>query len=106
MATSKISRNTVISITADITLMDAARIMKEKNADAVVVIKKRLTRHFPIGILTHNDIMQVLTKTNMNLSKIKVREIIEEEGLILKADDNFQQALQKMCDEGVRRAPI
>jgi len=102
MTIAKICKKPMVTISADASIVNAAIAMKQNNIGNVVVVKNQQ----PIGILTDRDIVVKIAAADINLTDIKVSDVMSEQLFTLPAEADIAEAINAMRDKGVRRAPI
>lgn len=102
MSLAKICKKPIVTISDDASLINAALAMKQNNIGDVVVVKNDK----PVGILTDRDIVVKVAANDVNLSDIKVSDVMSSNLLILKADQGINAAINAMREKSVRRAPV
>lgn len=81
----------------------AAQMMKNKNIGALVVVNET---QYPVGIITDRDIALKAVAEGIDGESAKVSELMSRNLLVLDSSQTLQQAIDKMVEKGVRRAPI
>lgn len=92
----------VISLSADDTVRDAARHMREANVGAIVVQKKGDL----FGIVTDRDIVVRCLAQGGNCDTTPLGEVCSAEVATLRPDDEVDYAVTLMRDRAVRRIPV
>ncbi len=106
MSISKYVNREVITLSEDASLYDAAKLMKDKNIGALIIVKNKASDQTPVGILTDRDIVFKILDHEMELKKINVQDIYTRDLLTLKEHEGMEETIKAMCDKGVRRAPM
>ncbi len=91
----------VITIDPDRTLVEAARLMAEKNIGSLVVVERGKT----IGIITERDFLQVVSRT-LNVEKVKVREIMSKPVVTCEPETRLVDLVSLMQKRRIRHVPI
>jgi len=89
-----------ISVNADMTLLECAKIMSEKHVGAVVVKSWN-----SLGILTEQDIVRKVVANGINLNE-KVNGFMETRLITIPPDMDIYDALVKMRDNNIRHLPV
>jgi CBS domain-containing protein len=92
----------VITCDPEITLQDAAKLMKKKNLTCLIVIKNKV----PIGIVTERDIMFKAVANNLDSSKILIKEIMTSPIKTISPEDKIYYANSILLKEGIKRLPV
>jgi CBS domain-containing protein len=102
MSLDRICSKTVVTISPDATVLEAARLMQSKHVGCVVVIDDSR----PTGILTDRDIVIKLIAREQNPAKTAVREIMTTNPTMVNVNYDLLDAVRLMRNRGVRRLPI
>jgi len=105
MKTIDICNRQVVTVLADSTLADVARLMRKNHVGAVVVVDGSDSRK-PLGIVTDRDIVIEVVAQGQAASTLKAGEVMSESLATTKSDDDVSWALKIMRDHGVRRLPV
>jgi CBS domain-containing protein len=84
-------------------LQDAAKEMKEANVGALPVVDNKQK---VIGLVTDRDIALSLASEQTSLSATHVEDIISKQVHTVKAEDNLEDALEKMRTNQIGRLPV
>ncbi|MFO7983499.1 MAG: CBS domain-containing protein [Desulfuromonadales bacterium] len=90
----------------DMTILEAAKLMRQYHVGDVVVTEPRGTGQIPVGILTDRDIVVELIAEEIDLSRISVGDAMSFDPLIVKEADDLLQTVKNMRTRGVRRVPV
>jgi CBS domain-containing protein len=82
--------------------MDAARIMRDQNVGAVVVVENGKFS----GILTDRDIVVRAIATGRDPAGTPVREICSREVATVSPEDSIDRVLEQMRTKAIRRLPV
>jgi CBS domain-containing protein len=97
---------TVVTLSETSSITEAAKLMADKNVGCLVIVNEESNSKKPIGILTDRDIViKGLTKSQ-DIEACAVKDIMNQDILLIKKEEKTQRALDAMCEKGVRRAPI
>ena len=89
-----------ISVNADTTLLECARIMSEKHVGTVVVKDWN-----SLGILTEQDIVRKAVANGANVNE-KVKDFMETKLITISPDMDIYDALIKMRDNNITHLPV
>lgn len=89
-----------ISISADISLLECAKIMSEKHVGTVVVKEWN-----SLGILTEQDIVRKAVAHGIDINE-KVKRFMETKLITIPPDMDVYDALIKMRDNNIRHLPV
>lgn len=99
------NRNPVVAY-PDTPVPQAARLMRERHVGSLVIVRERLDRRFPIGILTDRDIVVATVAKELDPRSLTAGEIMSAELVTLPESASLDEALTLMRERGVRRLPI
>jgi len=91
-----------ITVSQDTSLMDASRIMFEKRIGSLVVVDDEGKLR---GIVTERDVMFACSQ-GWDCSSRKVWEVMTENPVTVKPDDDIVEVIRKMRDLNVRHIPV
>jgi CBS domain-containing protein len=92
----------VVTVTADATLTDAARLMRDADIGGVIVVK----RNKPVGVLTDRDIVVRGIADNRMPATVTAGEICSTDVVSIAPDAEISQAIALMRRAAVRRLPV
>jgi CBS domain-containing protein len=101
-----ICRRDVATVTANATLVDAARLLCDSGAEAIVAIASSASRPTAIGVVTDRDILRAMLDRGGDLSGLNVVDILSRRPLVLSEDEGLQDAVAKLQSRGVEYAPV
>lgn len=87
-------------------LAKAAERMTQRHIGAIVVVKEGSSGLEPIGILTDRDIVCGQLNPPRDLFCISVEDVMTTDVLTLREDSEIPEAVARMSERGVRRAPV
>lgn len=90
------------TLSADSTVEDAARLMKERDIGDVIVMKDGEL----CGILTDRDIVVRALAEHRDISKTPVDQICSHHLVTVSPDADVTAAVQLMRDHAIRRLPV
>lgn len=96
----------VVCASPDMTVLDAARMMRERHVGDVVVVEHGKKGAVPIGIVTDRDIVVAIVAPGLEISQLSVRDIMSDELVTASEDQDVFEAVERMRRYGVRRLPI
>jgi CBS domain-containing protein len=92
----------VVTVTADATLTDAARMMRDADIGDVIVVKKTK----PVGVLTDRDIVVRSVAENRTPGTVTAGEICTTDVVSVAPDAEISEAIALMRRAAVRRLPV
>jgi CBS domain-containing protein len=101
-----ICRRDVATVTAHTTLAEAARLLCDSRAEAIVAIASISRRPTALGVVTDRDILRAMLDRGGDLSGLNVVDILSRQPLVLNEDERLQDAMAKLQSRGVEYAPV
>jgi CBS domain-containing protein len=92
----------VVTIDANKTALEAAKIMAEKGISSLIVQKHQ----DPIGIVTERDFVKKICIKEIQASHVKVNEIMSKIRTFADPEIPIEVAVQRMVNHKIRRLPI
>jgi CBS domain-containing protein len=92
----------VVTVTADATITEAARMMRDADIGDVIVVKKTK----PVGVLTDRDIVVRGVAENRTPGTVTAGEICTTDVVSVAPDAEISQAIALMRRAAVRRLPV
>lgn len=106
MAVGEICNREVVVTEKALSVVDAARLMREHHVGDLVVVEARNGRKHPVGIVTDRDIVVEVVAAGVDPDSLKVGDIIGLEVATVRESEGLFEALRYMRDKGVRRMPV
>jgi len=94
--------NIAINVLPETTVLDAIKLMAEKNIGSVVVMEND---HF-LGIVTERDYSRKVILKGKHSVDTKVSEIMSEDLPALKPDDSVELCMSLMTQQNIRYMPV
>lgn len=105
MRISDICTHDVVTLEGTATLMDAARLMRERHVGSVVIVDPGGDR--PIGIVTDRDIVVgLLAHAREALDIVLARDLCARPLVTARHDEAPRDVLRRMRSQAVRRLPV
>jgi signal-transduction protein with cAMP-binding, CBS, and nucleotidyltransferase domain len=98
----ELSTKPVVTIATTSTVREAARLMKQKNVGAVIVINGDR----PCGILTDRDIAVTVVAGGMDPATVEVGTVMHKNPAVIRDDQGIFDAVKMFDAKGVRRLPV
>ena len=92
----------VVTIEANRTALEAAKIMAEKCISSLIVLKDQ----DPVGIITERDFVKKICIKELNVSRVKVNEAMSKLRTFADPEIPIEVAVQRMVNHKIRRLPI
>jgi CBS domain-containing protein len=81
---------------------EAARLMTDKRISSVIIVDKEQ----PVGIITERDFVKKICAKELEISKVKVGDIMSRILTYADPDTSIDVAIQRMLNHNIRRLPI
>ena len=92
----------VVSIDVNRTALEAAKIMAEKGISSLIVLKDQ----DPVGIVTERDFVKKICIKELDVSHVKVNEVMSKIRTFADPEIPIEVAVQRMVNHKIRRLPI
>ena len=92
----------VPSVTPQQPVLDAARVMRDDGASAIVVVEAE----WPVGIVTNRDIVVRAVLEGRDLATTPVQDVMSRNVLCARDNDTLDELLRRMREANVRRMPV
>ena len=96
----------VIIVDRDTDIIAAAKLMRSEHVGDLVIVDTQDSGQIPVGILTDRDIVVELLATDVDLDKVSVGDAMSYELVVAREEDDLQETLAKMRQNGIRRVPV
>jgi CBS domain-containing protein len=107
MLVSEICSRDVSDVDSGVSVLEAARRMREEHVGDLIVVEVRDGRRVPIGVLTDRDIVVgILAKDGEHLKMLDVGDIVSGTLVTATEDEDLKPVLKRMRSFGVRRVPV
>jgi CBS domain-containing protein len=102
MSLERICSKTVVTVSQDTTVLEAAKLMHSKHIGCLVVIDDSR----PIGIVTDRDIVLKVVASGQKPAETAVKKIMTANPTMVNVNYDVLDAVRLMRTRGVRRLPI
>lgn len=92
----------VYSITSDLSVYNALKIMGEKNVGALLVIEDEQL----LGIISERDYARKIILKGKTSQETLVKEIMTEKVISVAPDDNIEKCMEFMSEKHIRHLPV
>ncbi len=92
----------VVMIEEDRTVAEAAKLMGERRIGSLIVTRDGE----PIGIVTERDVLTKAIACDLDICKVKVKDIMSSPLIVVKPDITVEDAIKVMAAKGIRRLPV
>lgn len=101
-----ISPPILATIDESASLIDAARMMREKGVGDIVIVGKYGREERPVGVITDRDIVVHGIACGLNLDDVTVADLCTRKPVSVDADADLVQITDVMKEHGVRRVLV
>jgi len=106
MQAAELCNRQVVTASRDMSIPDAARLMRDQHVGCLVVIDTTEGKAIPVGILTDRDIVIEIIAKEISLYEVTVGDIMTYALLKVTEEENIFDIAQRMRARGVRRVPV
>lgn len=96
----------VVTVSREVSVKEAAALMREKNVGSVVVVEQEGGRDLPVGIITDRDVTYEVVALDLEASDVKVGDVMSLDLVTINHDSDLGAALRVMGQQGIRRLPV
>lgn len=106
MTISAICNHEVITVTANTTIFEAAKLMRSHHVGDVVVINENQGKPIPLGIVTDRDLVIEVVATELDCKVMTVSDIMVRHLSVVTENAGIFDTIKIMTSKGVRRLPV
>lgn len=106
MSVGEYCNRSVVVISREASIQEAAELMRKHHVGDLVVVEERADRKRPVGLVTDRDIVVELIAKGVDLDSVIVGDIMSFELLSAGEDDDLLFTIKRMRAKGVRRIPV
>ena len=106
MKAGELCNRNVITAEPDMSIQQAAELMRDHHVGCLVVVRENEARMEPAGIVTDRDIVVELIAKGISIDEVTVGDIMSFALLKVGEDDSIFECAQRMRSRGVRRVPV
>lgn len=107
MTIGEVCTRDVVFVRREDSVLDVARLMRDRHVGDVIVVDSDGPNKRPIGIVTDRDIVVgIVAQAPDKLAQLQVRDVCTSELLTVNAADTVDTAVDLMQDRGIRRLPV
>jgi CBS domain-containing protein len=92
--------------TRDTTVLEAARIMREKHLGDLIIVDDPDDEFTPVGLITDRDIVVKVIGNELSASQTRVGDIMRTPLVTASESEDSNAAIGRMRQHGVRRLPV
>jgi len=87
-------------------LIGAARLMRENHVGCLVIVEETGGIRIVVGVLTDRDIVTTAVASDLDLSTLRVEDVMITDLVTAREDDSLIDLMHTMRRKGVRRIPV
>jgi CBS domain-containing protein len=106
MTIKAICNREVLIAQKDITIHEAAKLMRDYHSGDIVLVEEKDGNRYPAGIVTDRDIVIEILAKEVDISAITLGDMVCRELIVAKENDAIDVTLKLMRQKGVRRLPV
>lgn len=106
MPLGEICNKEVVTASTEVSVLDAAELMRHNHVGTVIVVEQRDGRTLPVGIVTDRDIVLEIVAPGLDPEVMTVGDIMTPEFSTVKHSAGLFEAIQHMRTMAVRRLPL
>ena len=106
MQLTELCNENVVDIAKEETVLNAAKLLRNKHVGCLVVTDSKNGVKTPIGIVTDRDIVLKVLDYDTNMANINVFDIMDSKFVTAKVTDDVHTAMDLMRRHGIRRIPL
>lgn len=106
MSVGEVCTREFVTARKDESLATAARLMLDEHVGMVLVVDDHGGPSFPAGVVTDRDIVRALVRRGGDLDSLTIGDALTPDPLVLLEEDEVSQAVDRLRERGVRRAPV
>ncbi len=103
MSVSKTCHRNVVYIDENAGITEVAEMMREKHVGSIIVVDQAGK---PIGIVTDRDLVVEILAEEVPPEKVVLKDIMTPDPVVINENEDIADALEKMSQKTVRRAPV
>lgn len=84
-------------------VIEVARIMREEHVGSVIVVD---ADGRPTGIITDRDLVIEILAEDVDMDSVLLKDIMTTNLVVVTENEETMDAIEKMRDAGIRRAPV
>ncbi len=100
---SRISHRKVVTVRPDAALSEAIKKLVDNHIGAVPVYD---AKEKMVGILSERDVLEWVSRGKADVGGTRVKDIMTQEVLVCRPEDNIEDILKTMTDRGIRHLPV
>jgi predicted transcriptional regulator len=106
MPVSDICNTKVVKVDKDTSIVEVARLMRDRNVGSVVLTEKIEGKQIPTGIITDRDLTLEIIASEADPTKLSAGDIVIHSVIVVDENEGIFETLHRMRSHGVRRLPV
>ncbi len=106
MAIGEICSRDVVLAHRQMSVREAARLMREYHVGALVIVEETGEGRRPVGVLTDRDIAVGIVAKGLDADALRVDEVMAPQLVTAGERDGVAETMELMRAKGVRRVPV
>lgn len=106
MPISEFCNRDVVFATRDMSLTEAAQLMREYHIGALVVVDELDGKRAPVGIVTDRDIVMEIIAQSLDLTEFSVGDIMGPQLVSVQEKEGVFETIRLMRTKAIRRVPV
>ena len=102
----EICTRVVVTATREMSVADAAVLMRTHHVGNVIIVKEAGGRTTPLGIVTDRDIVVEVVAAKVDPGAVTVGEIMGQTLVTARETEGAHEVLERMRWKGIRRVPV
>lgn len=97
----------VVVVVEDESALAAAKLMREFHVGDLVIVRRTGSHRLPVGVVTDRDLVLEILAMEVAPDAVEVGDLVTAARLItVHESEEFDVAVQRMRDHGIRRLPV
>ncbi|HEY8037465.1 MAG TPA: CBS domain-containing protein [Methylobacter sp.] len=106
MPISEFCNRDVVFATREMSLPEAAQLMREYHVGDLVVVDELDGKRMPVGIVTDRDIVVEIIAQSLDLTEFSVGDIMGPQLVSVQEKEGVFETIRLMRSKGIRRIPV
>lgn len=106
MPISDICNTKVVTVEKDESILQVARLMRERHVGCVVVTRRAKEKEIPTGIITDRDLVLEVMSAEADPNQVSAGDIVVHSPIVVEENDGIRETLHRMRSNGIRRVPV
>lgn len=102
----EIGKRVIVKVTEDVSLTEAASLMRENHVGDVVVYRRRGGHNIPTGIVTDRDLVMATIALGAGTEGLAVGDLMTTNLATIPYDSEIGAVVKLMRERGVKRIPL